>query len=468
MSSVSHAHLIPQVVQALQTVLCEAPQALERSSGLLVRKRVVSGPLLAQTLILGWLRNPKAGMEEMAQQAAEIGLSITATGLEKRMDRRTLTFLRELLEVAVGQIVLADPVSLSLLERFQQVCLEDSTTVCLPDELADLFRGCGGDGSSAACKLFARLDMLRGHLCCSSLQQGRCSDAKSPLAALPVPARTLHLRDKGFTDVGRWAQEQAREEWVLTYLRGDLLLFDEAGTPIDLLPQLTQAGERGEWQVLVGAARLPMRLFFERVPPEVAAYRQHKLKADTLCRGQVLSSKVRHLTNWNLAVTTVAQDLLSWQEALVLLRLRWQIELLFKLWKHDGHWEESSSSHPDHIGCEVLAKLLGFLLQHWMLVVSCWHDPHRSLVKAARAFRRQIALLSTALTGAWDLEEAVTRIVKVVGACAQVTRRADAPATSQLLVAGTNRWSQAPPRPWRPYRKTRTWKSPPQRKLIHP
>ena len=47
----------------------------------------VTGPLLAQTLILGWLRNPCTVLEELAQQAAALGLETPATGLEERMTR---------------------------------------------------------------------------------------------------------------------------------------------------------------------------------------------------------------------------------------------------------------------------------------------------------------------------------------------------------------------------------------------
>lgn len=460
MSSVSRDHLVPQVVRAIQTVLCDAPEQLERSSGLLVRKRAVTGAKLAQTLILGWLSQPDAGMGELAQQAAEVGLDISAQGLDKRMTRRTATFLLQLLEVALGQVVMADPVSVGLLSRFNAVCLEDSTTIALPAELEELFRGTGGGGSVASCKIFARLDVVSGQLTCSSLQDGRKADAKSPLRAVEVPARTLHLRDRGFTEVDRWAQEQAQQEWVLSYLRGDVGIFEEDGTPIDLLSRLTQQGERGEWRVLVGQCRLPMRLFFEKVTPEVAAFRRSKLKEDNRQRGQALSERTRRLADWSVAVTTVPEELLRWEEALVLLRLRWQIELLFKLWKHEGNLEYWRTGNPERLLCEVVAKLLGLLIQHWMLIVSCWHDPHRSLVKAAKALRRQVALLSTALAGDWDLASAVTRILKVVGASAHVNKRTDAPSSSQLLLRGTNRWSSKPVRPWKRYRKKRVWKSP--------
>ena len=102
MKSVPQAHLAAQVVQAFQTVLCEAPEQLERSTGLLTRKRKITGATLAQTLVLGWQRNPAAGMGELAQQAGEVGLQVSATALEKRMTRRTANFLLALWEVAAG------------------------------------------------------------------------------------------------------------------------------------------------------------------------------------------------------------------------------------------------------------------------------------------------------------------------------------------------------------------------------
>ena len=50
-------------------------------------------------------------------------------------------------------------------------------------------------------------------------------------------------------------------------------------------------------------------------------------------------------------------DLLTLTEVLVLLRARWQIELLFKLWKSHGHIDESRSAQPWRVLTEVFAKL---------------------------------------------------------------------------------------------------------------
>ena len=75
--------------------------------------------------------------------------------------------------------------------------------------------------------------------------------------------------------------------------------------------------------------------------------------------------------------------MLSLAEALVLMRIRWQIELLFKLWKSHGRVDEWRTKNPARILCEVYAKLLGLVFQQWILVASNWVDPVRSLFKAA-------------------------------------------------------------------------------------
>jgi hypothetical protein len=159
--SISQEHVIPQVEQAITTVLCEAAERLERPSGLIQRQGgAVSGSKLAQTLVLGWMANPNATLDMLAQQGAEVGLHISAQGLDQRFTPQAVTFFQEVCAVALGQVVVADPVALPLLSRFGSVCLEESSTISLPAALSEVFAGKGGRGSSAACKIFVRLEAV--------------------------------------------------------------------------------------------------------------------------------------------------------------------------------------------------------------------------------------------------------------------------------------------------------------------
>jgi hypothetical protein len=47
--------------------------------------------------------------------------------------------------------------------------------------------------------------------------------------------------------------------------------------------------------------------------------------------------------------------------------------------------------------CEVYAKLLGMVVQHWILLISCWSYPDRSLAKASATVRRHALNLAAVI-----------------------------------------------------------------------
>src|SRR3954471_1334776 len=61
------------------------------------------------------------------------------------------------------------------------------------------------------------------------------------------------------------------------------------------------------------------------------------------------------------------------------------IELLYKLWKQEGQVDEWRTAHRWRVLCELYAKLIGVLLQHWLMVLfaqagsrsAAWSSSHR-------------------------------------------------------------------------------------------
>ena len=111
-----------------------------------------------------------------------------------------------------------------------------------------------------------------------------------------------------------------------------------------------------------------------------------------------------------------------------------QLELLFKLWKQHGRIDESRSSKPWRVLCEVWAKLLAVLVQHWLSITGCWQYPDRSLVKAAQVVRLHAMHLLATLHIASRLEEAITALHRCLPAACRLNRRKTHPNTYQLLL----------------------------------
>lgn len=136
-------------------------------------------------------------------------------------------------------------------------------------------------------------------------------------------------------------------------------------------------------------------------------------------------------------ITNVPPRLLTLAEAFVVMRVRWQIELLFKLWKSHGQVDCWRSGKPNRILCEVYAKLLAMVLQHWIVLVSCWAYPDRSLVKAAQLIRDHACELASARCRPERLTEVLETIGRILKHTARLNRRHNQPATYQLLLAQT-------------------------------
>jgi hypothetical protein len=432
---------IPEAAETIWRVLQDEATAVERATGFVQRQSKVTGAVFVQTLVLGWLGNPAATLNQLAQMAARLGVTVTPQGLHDRFTSSATLLLEEVLAAAVAQVVQADPVAVPILARFSAVTVQDSTPIVLPAAWADLWPGCGGTNGFgvATLKCQVRWDLLGGRLEGPFLEAGRAADQRSSIQHLPVPPGALRLADLGYFSLPVLAEVGRQGSYWLSRWQRPTVIFTAAGERLDDLPRWLAARRQAQTldcPVTLGVAeRLPARLLVVRVPRAVAIQRRERLTAEARRTGKPVSPTLWRLARWTIWVTNAPAELLSVADAQVLARARWQVELLFKLWKQHGLLDDWRSEHPDRILCEVYAKLIGCLLQHWIALVTCWDFPDRSLVKVGQAIRASAVLLATALAGAVSLSFVLRQIRQCVPAACRLNSRRRSPNTYQLLLA---------------------------------
>jgi hypothetical protein len=84
---------------------------------------------------------------DLAHFATHLQVQVSEQAIEQRFTSTTAIFFEELLNLVFTQVVAADPVAIPLLSRFSEVIVEDSSTFSLPDQLKDVWQGCGGKQS---------------------------------------------------------------------------------------------------------------------------------------------------------------------------------------------------------------------------------------------------------------------------------------------------------------------------------
>jgi hypothetical protein len=417
---------LPRVRQAIQTLLTTTADHCARTSGFVQRTSKLTGAQWAQTLVFGWMSTPDATLSDLSTVAATAGVPISPQGLDDRFSPASARHMQQVLEAALDQVLAADPVPVPLLQRFSGVWVQDTTTIALPDDLADAWRGCGGNRrhTASAVKALVRIDLLRGQVQGPTLHQGRDADRALPLATAPIPAGGLKLADLGFWDVGVMAAVAADGAYVLSRLRAGTAVYDPAGTRLDVAHLLRHSpGPVDCWVWVGGKHRLRLRLVAVPVSASVAADRRRRIRREGQKKGRAPSQARLAVCEYNIYLTNVPAALLAVDDILVLARARWQVELLFKLWKSQGHIAVWRTRNRWRILTEVYAKLVAMLIKHWLFLVGCWAAPDRSLVKAAAVVSRWALHLLSVLSSQQRLTEAIERVAASMGAGCRMNRR---------------------------------------------
>jgi hypothetical protein len=413
--------------------------AAERS-GVIQRQRKLTAPSIARGFILGFVQDPNASDELLAQQVAACGTPVTPQAIEQRHTPRLVAFLKALFVEATRSVVGVGGEALApILARFTAVALVDSTTVTLPDGQRDDYPGCGGGrgqgGGRAGLKLQVELDLKTGALSGLDVEPAKRPDQScGRQSAAPVPG-SLRISDLGYFCLGVFAALAAGGAYFLSRLQCGVAVHRPDGTPLDLLSWLTaQRRGRIDAEVQLGATdRVPSRLLAWRVPRAVADQRRRRLRANCQRRKSQPPSKERLAwCDWTVLVTNCPATLLAADEADVLYRARWQIELLFKRWKSQGLIADLRGATEDRQMVRVWARLCAALLLHWLTVAVVAGRPTISFDKAVKLVRRYAQRLLTAL----DHVEALTTLIEQLAGVLQTTCRRNRrkhPGTFELL-----------------------------------
>jgi len=433
---------VTQVMEQYQSILEEEVHAIAYETGAIKRQRKIDAATLAQTMIFGFWQDPEVRLSGLAQIGGRREVHVTESAISQRFTPECAEMFQNILQRLAEVQLESEKVDIPLLKQFSAVIVEDSTSVVLPEELAGIWKGCGGSSgmSEAAVKAFVQWDVLKGALYGPRLTDGRTNDHKTLFPVEELPAESLYIADLGFFGIERLcciARGDKGKRYFVSRLQPKTNLYHRSGHCIDLkgiLPQ--QVGQVREVGVVLGKKNgVPVRLLMVKVPKDVVDERHERIRRAAQKHGRVPSEEVLELAHWTIVITNISRKRADYAQILVLLRLRWQIERLFRLWKEDGKIDEWRTKKPYRILCELYAKLCAMVIQQSLIQEGCWLDPLRSLVKAADSLRRECNRIMVAFYEG-NLEKTVQSILRTLRSGCRIERRTAFPSTAQLLLDG--------------------------------
>jgi hypothetical protein len=346
-------------------------EVVARETKFVQRTSTLNAQSFLQALIFGLLEKDDLSLNELAQICADIGIDITAQGLDQRITDKAVAFLERMFSRAIDMFKNQIPLPLPILQQFNGVYLTDSSVIALPDSMAGDYQGCGGNGPKASLKVQLVFEFLLGNVIQVALRSGREPDQSYRDYIQTLPEGALSITDLGYFVLDAIKSIVCeRNAYFLSRFLPRIGLLTADGKPFNLLHQLRDGPRTPvEFSVLLGKQakhRLPCRLIALPVPQEVGNRRRQKALDKARRQKKGISEEVLALMDWTIFVTNVPAEMLSIEQIAVLYPVRWQIELVFKLWKSHCGLRHIAGFRRERILVELYAKLIGAILTQFL------------------------------------------------------------------------------------------------------
>jgi hypothetical protein len=418
---------VAELHAVLNDLFDDAARRLARDTEFCLRERRLTGPVFAKALVFCLLETHAPSLEDFADFASQhLAAHVTYKAFDERFGEPSARFLAALLGEALSHCFTARAALLPLLRRFNGVFLRDASTVGLPACLAGAFPAREGkDGSPcAALKIVLEMEVTTGRFTELEVMPALDNDKTSEVAAKPLPEGALLLEDMGFLSGERLQGYVDQGVYFLTRVPHWTAFFVESRPGkglerLDLARWLRRAkGSCLAREVCVfHGQRLKLRVLAVRVPQEVAEARREEVRRDAKKRGRAVSEGKLELCDWNVLVTNAPAGLISAREGWELRRVRWQIEVVFKVFKSGGGLEKTQARSRGRVLTELYAKLLGQVVLRWAQLAAGYVMLRHSATRTARKVRKRAASLLGALHGEEGLRQQIAGLSHQFARC---------------------------------------------------
>jgi hypothetical protein len=369
---------------------------VSRQTGFQQRKR---GKINGYYFVAGFVLMCQKGCQSFSAWAEQISLLtgqfITRQAIWERLYRYGQEFTGKLLQHYLSsQTHCSRCVRAGLFSHFKAVFLQDSTTIALPDSLADCFKGsCNQQGQTAIARITSVFNILSGRFHCFTITPYCQNDQSHSGWIVPQLSRgTLLIRDLGYFVLSAFKTMNRKGVYFLSRLRPCVNVYDSTtGAKLKLIKAVRSSGIIDK-EVLLGKEQCcKVRLVMIPLPRKVADERRRKARQD---RNKRLNHNREYyqLLGYHIYITNVSEQWWTAQQINQAYRCRWKIEIVFKSWKSGFRLQAQLHDRCDnetrvHVVIHLILLFILLFHQHW-------YQPYETII--AKRTGKKLSLLKMA------------------------------------------------------------------------
>lgn len=332
----------------------------------------LSGSMFFDLVIFNSDKLKDQSLNDLSLEAKERhGIDITKQSLDERFNEYAPIFLKEALEKLLEKQIVTH-VDFGEFSHFKRVLIKDSVCFDVDPSLAAAYPGSGGSASEAAMRIQFEYDLLSGRINDLSLNAFNDQDSNDSLATIELTQEgDLIIRDMGYTSLAVLQEVIALKGFFVGRLNPNISVYEfKKGCyeKLDFVKLHKYMKKHNlstlEKEVHLGSKeKLKVRLVIYLLPEQEVEKRLRKAAKNNKKKGgNGLSKEYKARAALNLFITNTTQEQISTDQIWMFYRLRWQIELMFKVWKSICNIHQVKKVKQYRLECYVYAKLIVIVL----------------------------------------------------------------------------------------------------------
>lgn len=311
-------------------------------------------------------------------------ITISPQALDQRFNTESVAFLKAIFQQMLekqNRILRNDNALLK--SHFKAIKIVDSTTISLPENLKSTYRGSGGSSSDAAAKVQLEYELFTGNFIQCDIIEGVSNDADYlPTLEKGIEPNDLHLKDLGYFKAEHFKYIEECGAYYLSKLKSTTAIYVKNDNPeimsngrvrkdslykrIDIEEIVKPLAEGQTIELLdiyIGKiTKFKTRLIVTKLTEECKKKRKENFLKIAKKKNKKNINKDTYWTSINIYITNISVETIDKEQLHDIYALRWQVELMFKIWKSIFKIHDVKRVKLERFQCFLYARLTALLL----------------------------------------------------------------------------------------------------------
>lgn len=342
-------------------------------AGFVRRERKLNGFKFLDMLLFTHFNHKELSLSDLSDQLWErYEIVITKQAIDERFTEGAVIFLKAVLESTLKMSIHIDK-KLDF-TKYTKVRIKDSTSFQLPENMAVKYKGSGGSGSGVAIRIQFEYDLKSGEILDLNLFPFVVQDMTNAKDTIGnICDNELLIRDLGYIKIDYLRTIEEKGAFYINRLHSSTNAYEKKEgkfVKLDLVKLYKYMRKNTLARIVKGVyigakEKFKTRIIIELLPDKLYKERLRKAKKTAKKKGIQISDYYKTKIGLNVFITNT--DIPSGQVRL-LYTLRWQIELMFKIWKSIGEINKIKKMKIERFEAFLFAKLIWIVI-NWQIIM---------------------------------------------------------------------------------------------------